>query len=84
MRQQRDDARCGARDDVGDAKAPLRKPVIVCERDALGHEARFVKQLPEPVGEAGEMMPGQRRSHARVDADEQHVDAGPDPIAQWW
>ena len=51
-----------------------------CERDALGNEPRFVQQLPEPVGETREVMAGQRRSHAGVDADKQHVDARPDPI----
>ena len=41
-----------------------------------------IQQLPEPVGETREVMSGQRRSHAGVDADKQHVDARPDPIPQ--
>ena len=34
-----------------------------------------------PVGKAGEVMAGERGAHAGIDADEEHVHTGMDPVA---
>ena len=56
--------------------------VIVRERDRLRDEARLVEQLPEAIGESGEMVARQRGPYARIDADKQHLDTRLDPVAQ--
>ena len=71
-----------SRDDVGDAVAPLGQTIVIQIRQRFGHEARLVEQLPEAIREAGEVMTRQRRSHPGVDADEEHTDAGTNPIAK--
>jgi len=80
--RQRVDSRRGARNDVRDAIAPFRQPHIVLITDALGNETGFVEQLPEAIGEAGEVVARQRGPDARVDADKQHLDTRLDSVAQ--
>lgn len=70
--------------DVGDAEAPFGQPVVVFVTDTLGHEPRFEQQLPESIREAGKVMAGERGTDARIDADEQHANAGPNAIAKRW
>jgi hypothetical protein len=48
----------------------------------LGHESRLVEELPEPVRITGEMMTDCLGAHTGIDADEQHLDARLDAIAQ--
>src|SRR5690606_42094875 len=50
------------------------QPVVIRERNGRRHESALVEQLPEAVRRTGEVMTGEGRPHARVDADEQHVD----------
>ena len=73
LRAQRIDSRRRSRDQVGDADAPLRQPVVVGKPDRLRHQARFVEQLPEAVRRSGEMVADLRRADAGVDPDEQHA-----------
>jgi len=78
----RADARRRPRHDVGDAEPELRQAIVVLEGEPLLHQAGFEEQRPEPIGEAGEVMPRQRRAHAGIDADEQHANVWPDAIAK--
>ena len=71
------------RDEIGDAEAPFRQPVIGAPVDGFGHELGFKEELPEPVGVAGEMMSRFGGADARVDADKQHADAWRDTVAKW-
>ncbi len=80
---QRVDARRRSRHDVRDPVPPLRQPLIVHVGDRLRHQTRIVEQLPESIRESGEVMAGQRRANAGVDADKQHADTGTNPVAQW-
>ena len=41
-----------------------------------------MKQLPEPIRVAGEVMTCQRRPHAWVDSNEEHADAGANAVPQ--
>ena len=81
-RRQRVDSRRFTRDEVGDAEAPLRQPVVGAPVDRLGHEFRVEEQLPETVGVAREMMAGLGRTDAGIDADKQHTDAWRDAVAK--
>jgi len=52
------DARTGPCHEVGDTEPPFREPHVIDERQRFGDQPRLVEQLPEPVGRAGEVMPG--------------------------
>ena len=79
---ERIDPRCRTRHDVRHAVSPFRKTDVIPVLDWFGHQASFVEQLPEPVGESREVMTGQRRPDTGVDADEQHAHITPDAIAE--
>jgi hypothetical protein len=76
------DAGTGPGDEVGHADAPPRQPHVVPVCNWFGNDARFVEEAPEAVRRPGEVMPGQGRQHARVDADEDDADAGLDPVRE--
>ena len=61
----------------------LGQPIVIGVGDPLRDQLRVVKELPEAVREAGEMMTRERRSHAGVDADKQRAHTRADAVAQW-
>src|SRR5688572_7740905 len=71
-----------ARNEVGNAEAPLRQPIVGAPVDRFGHELRFKKEFPETVGVSREVVAGLGGPDARVDADKQHADARCDAIAE--
>jgi hypothetical protein len=76
------DARAGARDQVGHADAPCRQPHVIQVRHRFGHDPRFVEQTPEAIRRSREVMPGSRRHHTRIYADQEHAHARLDAIRQ--
>src|SRR5204863_1995323 len=77
---ERVDAGRGARNEVRDAVAPLWQTDVVLGTNRLGHQPRLIEQLPEPVRIAGKVMADGRRSHPRIDADEQDANRRTDTI----
>ena len=82
MRRQLVDPARRPRHEIGDAEAPFGQAIVILIGDRAGHEPRFREQLPEAIRVAGEVMSGERRADARIDADEQHAHAGPDAVLQ--
>jgi hypothetical protein len=68
--------------EVGDAVTPFRQSIVVQVRQRLRNEAGAEKQLPEPIREAREMVTRERRSHARIDSDEEDTNSRTDPVAE--
>lgn len=83
-RTQRIDSWRRSRDQVRDAKSPLRQTLVVHVRDGFRHEPRVEQELPEPVRVTGEVMTRERGPDTRVDADEQNVHARLDAISKTW
>jgi hypothetical protein len=82
LRLQRVDAGSRARDQVRHADAPQRQPHVVVVRDRLRDDARFVEQPPETIRGAREVMAGNGRHDAGVDADQQQADTGLDAVGK--
>ena len=76
------DARRRPRHEIGDPNSQLWQSHVVFVGKGFGDQPRFPEKLPETVRRAGEVMPGLRRSNARVDADEKDADGRPDAIAE--
>src|SRR5439155_13759106 len=76
------DAGTRTRDQVRDAESPLGQPPVIAIADRLRHEAGLVQQFPETVGVARKVMARLGGADPRIDADEQHTHAGPDPVFQ--
>ena len=70
------------RDEVGHAQAPLWKSIVVEVTHRFRRETGFGEQLPESIRVSGEMMPGDCRPDARIDANKQDADAWLDAISQ--
>ena len=68
--------------EVGDAKSKLGQARIVRIRNRLRHQSRVPQQLPEAIRETGEVMSGDGRPDARIDANKQHPQAWLDPVRQ--
>ena len=71
-----------SRDQIGDAEIPFWQPIVILVRDRYRHQTRIGQEFPEPIRIPGEMVPGFRRTHARVDPDKQHTKTRPNAIPQ--
>jgi hypothetical protein len=69
-----------ARHEVRDALSVPEQEVLLGGAQLAGHEPGPVQRRPEAVAGAGEVVAGGRRVQARVDAAEQHVQAGSDDV----
>jgi predicted RNA-binding protein with PUA-like domain len=72
----------GPGNEVGDAISELGQTPVLLEGDVVGQQAGFPQQLPEAVRESREVVPGERRPDAGIDADEEHTQAGLYPVRQ--
>ncbi len=69
-------------DEIRHTDSPLRQANVIFVSHRLRDDAGLVKQAPEAIRRSGKVMPGQRRRHARVDADQEHAHAGLDPVGE--
>ena len=75
-------ARCRTRHQVGQAVAQPEEGFLLGGVKAPRGESGGVQGRPEPVTGTGEMVAGGRRVKAGIDTAEEHLELGPDDIAQ--
>jgi hypothetical protein len=75
-------SRTRSRDQIGDAEIPFEQAAVIDICDWCRSQFRIAKEFPKTVRISGKMVSGYCRSHARVDADKQHIEARSDMIRQ--
>lgn len=71
MRSEDIDACSAAANDIRETQSPFREAPIVLIGELVGDQSRFIKELPESIGMAREVMTHLGGSQPRIDPDKQ-------------